>query len=88
MNCDMTLLWVISCRYVQKLQSELETASSQLFPAPSQHQRIKSVLADLSKTASDFHHITSKALDSLANGLMPHLRSAAVCAVYAAMGGF
>ena len=88
MTCNMSSLCVAACRYVQKLQAELETASSQLFPAPSQHQRIKSVLADLSKTASDFRHITSKALDTLANGLMPYLRSAAGCAVKAAMCAF
>ena len=61
-------------RYVQKLRSELESSSSQMFPSASQHQRIKSVLTDLSKTASDLRHITSKALDHVANGLMPQLR--------------
>ena len=45
-----------------------------MFPSASQHQRIKSVLTDLSKTASDLRHITSKALDHVANGLMPQLR--------------
>lgn len=64
------------CSYVQKLRTELESASSQLFSAPSQHQRIKSVLADLSKTASDFGQITARAVDQLAVGLMGHLRLA------------
>ena len=66
-------------RYVQKLRIELESSTSQLFPSPGQHQRIKSVLSDLSKTASDLRQITSKALDHVANGLMPQLRSAASC---------
>ncbi|DBB16575.1 TPA: Golgi transport complex subunit 4 [Trebouxia sp. C0006] len=67
-NSDMASM------YVQKLRSELEGSSSQMFPSASQHQRIKSVLTDLSKTASDLRHITSKALDHVANGLMPQLR--------------
>ncbi|DBA99835.1 TPA: Golgi transport complex subunit 4, variant 2 [Trebouxia sp. C0004] len=67
-NSDMASM------YVQKLRSELESSSSQMFPSASQHQRIKSVLTDLSKTASDLGHITSKALDHVANGLMPQLR--------------
>ena len=68
----MGVVWV--CRYVQKLRIELESSTSQLFPSPGQHQRIKSVLTDLSKTASDLRHITTKALDHVTNGLMPQLR--------------
>lgn len=59
---------------MQKLRIELESSTSQLFPSPGQHQRIKSVLTDLSKTASDLRHITTKALDHVTNGLMPQLR--------------
>ena len=59
---------------MQKLRNELESSTSLMFPSPGQHQRIKSVLSDLSKTASDLRHITSKALDHVANGLMPQLR--------------
>lgn len=67
-NSDMASM------YVQKLRSELESSTSQMFPSPGQHQRIKSVLSDLSKTASDLRHITTKALDHVASGLMPQLR--------------
>lgn len=66
-------------RYVQKLRIELESSTSQLFPSPGQHQRIKSVLSDLSKTASDLRHITTKAVDHVASGLMPQLRYQSLC---------
>ena len=76
------MLLTVGCiRYVQKLRIELESSTSQLFPSPGQHQRIKSVLSDLSKTASDLRHITSKALDHVANGLMPQLRYALLLTV-------
>lgn len=60
--------------YVQKLRIELESSTSQLFPSPAHHQRIKSVLTDLSKTASDLRRISTRAIDHVANGLMPQLR--------------
>lgn len=53
---------------------ELGQAATAVFPAPSDRDRVKSVLADLSKTASDFRIIASKGLDMLANGILPHLR--------------
>ncbi|KAK9830013.1 hypothetical protein WJX72_009198 [[Myrmecia] bisecta] len=63
-----------SSMYVLKLRQELEEFTSQLFTALNDRDRIKSVLADLTKTSSDFKQITSRALDHLATGIMPRLR--------------
>lgn len=62
------------CRYVGKLLPELEAGALAVFSAPSDRDRVTSVLADLAKTASDFHVIASKGLDLLANGILPRLR--------------
>jgi hypothetical protein len=40
------------------------------------------VLADLSKTASDFKALTTKALDQLCGGVMPRLRQVATLLKY------
>jgi hypothetical protein len=61
-------------RYVLKLKAEVEEMGMEVFGNPGDRDRIKSVLADLSKTSSDFKAITNKALDHLANGLVPRLR--------------
>lgn len=63
-------------RYVLKLRGELEEQAAALFGAPSDRERIKSVLADLAKTSSDFKHIASKAVDHLSSGIVPCLRCA------------
>ena len=63
-------------RYVLKLRTELEEQAAALFGAPSDRERIKSVLADLAKTSSDFKHIAGKALDHLSSGIVPRLRCA------------
>ena len=64
-------------RYVLKLRTELEEQAVALFSAPSDRERIKSVMADLAKTSSDFKHIAAKALDHLSSGIVPRLRCAA-----------
>ncbi|KAK9819498.1 hypothetical protein WJX81_007056 [Elliptochloris bilobata] len=69
-NADM------STSYVLKLRAELEEQAAALFGAPSDRERIKSVLADLAKTSSDFKHIAGKALDHLSSGIVPRLRPA------------
>ena len=61
-----------------KLRTELEEQAAALFGAPSDRERIKSVLADLAKTSSDFKHIAGKALDHLSSGIVPRLRCAAL----------
>ena len=68
------------CRYVLKLVQELEGATAGTFPAPSDRDRAKSVLADLQKTAGDFRAMAGRALDAVAAGIVPRLRRAA-CAV-------
>lgn len=65
---------LVGRRYVGKLLQELEHGALAVFPAPSDRDRVKSVLADLQKTASDFRIIASKGLDLLANGILPRLR--------------
>ncbi|KAK9800904.1 hypothetical protein WJX73_009018 [Symbiochloris irregularis] len=64
----------MSATYVGKLLQELEAGANSVFPAPSDRERVKSVLADLAKTASDFRVIASKGLELLANGILPRLR--------------
>lgn len=64
----------MSAVYVGKLLPELEAGALAVFSAPSDRDRVTSVLADLAKTASDFHVIASKGLDLLANGILPRLR--------------
>lgn len=61
-----------------KLKAEVEQMGMEVFSSQGDHDRIKSVLADLSKTSSDFKAITNKALDHLANGLVPRLRCVAL----------
>lgn len=61
-----------------KLRGELEEQAAALFGAPSDRERIKSVLADLAKTSSDFKHIASKAVDHLSSGMVPCLRCASM----------
>ena len=57
-----------------KLLQELEAGALGVFPGPSDRDRVKSVLADLAKTASDFRIIASKGLELVANGILPRLR--------------
>lgn len=46
----------------------------QLFQGPADREKVKSVLADLGKTSSDFRSLATKALDALCGGIMPRLR--------------
>lgn len=64
----------LSCRYVLKLRSQLESAAEGVFSAAADRERVRSVLADLAKTSGDFKQITQRALDSLSSGIMPRLR--------------
>ena len=57
-----------------KLRMEMEELSTSLFVAPSDRERIKSVLADLSKTSADFKYITDRALGQMSSGLFPRVR--------------
>lgn len=45
-----------------------------LFAAQSDQDRLRSVLVDMTKTSSDFRSAGSKALEALADGLLPKLR--------------
>mmetsp|Transcript_26 Transcript_26/g.78 ORF Transcript_26/g.78 Transcript_26/m.78 type:complete len:746 (+) Transcript_26:194-2431(+) len=65
----------ISGTYVTKLRQELEHIAMEMFPAAQDRERVKSCLADLAKTSSDFHSLAAKALNSVASGLFPRLRA-------------
>jgi hypothetical protein len=67
-NADM------SAMYVDKLRQQLEDLAAQLFAAPHDRDRIKLVLADLSKTSSDFRKLSSQGADQLCTALAAHLR--------------
>jgi hypothetical protein len=45
-----------------------------VFSAASARDRVQSILADLNKTAADFDVIGARAVEQLANGLMPRIR--------------
>jgi hypothetical protein len=67
-NADM------SAMYVDKLRQQLEDLAGQLFAAPHDRDRIKLVLADLSKTAADFRKLSAQGAEQLCNALAAHLR--------------
>mmetsp|Transcript_32816 Transcript_32816/g.77788 ORF Transcript_32816/g.77788 Transcript_32816/m.77788 type:complete len:739 (+) Transcript_32816:153-2369(+) len=69
MNCAET-----SGSYVTKLRQDLESVALELFPASQDRERIKSCLADLAKTSSDFHNLAGRALDSVAAAFLNRLR--------------
>lgn len=48
--------------------------AERLFAAQSDQERLRSVLVDMTKTSSDFRSAGSKALEALADGLLPRLR--------------
>lgn len=48
--------------------------AERLFAAQSDQDRLRSVLVDMTKTSSDFRSAGSKALEGLADGLLPKLR--------------
>jgi len=59
--------------YMQKLRQEIEYLAMELFAGAQERERVKSCLADLSKTSSDFHTMTAKSLDTLASAMFPRL---------------
>ena len=61
-------------RYVSKLRKQLEDACVEIFSSTEDQERVKSVLSDLSKTASDFRQIVTRAAETFVVGLMPRLR--------------
>ena len=64
----------ISAMYVEKLRQQLEDLAGQVFPAPHDRDRIKLVLADLAKTASDFRKLSAQGAEQLCNALSAPLR--------------
>lgn len=64
----------VASEYIQKLRQELEGHAERLFAAQSDLDRLRSVLVDMTKTSSDFRAATSKALEALADALLPRLR--------------
>lgn len=60
--------------YASKLQEQLGLLAADIFPALHDQERIRSVLADLSKTAADFKDIATKAVDHLSTGSLLQLR--------------
>ena len=64
----------ISAVYVEKLRKQLEDLAGQLFPAPHDRDRIKLVLADLAKTATDIRKLCTAGAEQLCTALAAHLR--------------
>ena len=65
----------VCSEYIQKLRRELErTAQATPYAAPDK-DRIRSCLGDLGKTAGDYRALSSSALEAVARGIVPRLRS-------------
>ena len=65
----------VCSEYIQKLRQELErTAQATPYAAPDK-DRIRSCLGDLGKTAGDYRALSSSALEAVARGIVPRLRS-------------
>ena len=45
-----------------------------MFPSPGDLDRVRSILADMSKTTADFEAIVAKEIEQLSNGFMPRIR--------------
>ncbi len=61
--------------YIQKLRRELERTAQGTPYAASDKDRIRSCLGDLGKTAGDYRALSSSALEAVARGIVPRLRS-------------
>lgn len=65
----------VSADYVQKLRREIEQSGLDRFTVAADRNRVRSCLSDLAKTAGDFRAVATSALEALASGIMPRLRS-------------
>ena len=65
---------MMAARYVGKLRTELEEGAYEVFAGAAERERVKSVLADLAKTCSDFKATSGRALDQLSSAIVPRLR--------------
>lgn len=61
--------------YIQKLRRELERTTQGIPHATSDKDRIRSCLGDLGKTAGDYRALSTSALEAVARGIIPRLRS-------------
>uniref|UniRef100_A0A7S3RBF0 Conserved oligomeric Golgi complex subunit 4 n=1 Tax=Dunaliella tertiolecta TaxID=3047 RepID=A0A7S3RBF0_DUNTE len=68
----------VAAEYVTKLKAELEGYLTELFPSSptgaGDRERVRTVLADLGRTAGDLRQGHIKSLEALADALMPRLR--------------
>jgi conserved oligomeric Golgi complex subunit 4 len=64
----------VSASYTVKLRQQLEDLAAAVFRDSRDRERVKMVLADLSKTASDLQALATKAVEQTATSLMPALR--------------
>lgn len=64
----------VSAEYVDKLRQQLEGLAAKVFSASHDRDRVKLVLADLSKTAADFRRLCLQSSDQLCNAIIGHLR--------------
>jgi hypothetical protein len=64
----------VSASYTVKLRQQLEDLAAAVFRDPRDRERVKMVLADLSKTASDLQALATKSVEQTATSMMPALR--------------
>ncbi|GAX77377.1 hypothetical protein CEUSTIGMA_g4823.t1 [Chlamydomonas eustigma] len=65
----------VSSDYVVKLKTELEAYLSSYMNSPGEREKVRSVLSDLSKAATDLRQSNTRALEQLAEAIMPRLRA-------------
>lgn len=66
----------VSSEYMMKLSEELEALAAEVFSAPDERDRVHTIIRDLTRSSLDFRQLTEKAIDQLADGIMPRLRPA------------
>ncbi|GAQ80078.1 Golgi transport complex protein [Klebsormidium nitens] len=64
----------VSAEYVQKLRNELDEFCAEMFSAPADREKIKTVLNDLGETAAALKAMAVSSLEGLANSISPRFR--------------
>lgn len=66
----------VSADYVLKLKREMEETTAELFPAASDREKLRSIVADLAETAAAFRQLAAASLEELAGGVTQRVRPA------------
>ncbi|KAI4355311.1 hypothetical protein L6164_004097 [Bauhinia variegata] len=64
----------ISCEYVLKLKHEIEEQCTEVFPAPTDRERVKSCLSELGEMNNAFKQVLNSGLEQLVATVTPRIR--------------